>query len=61
VEEIFFIDIQRVADFNDIFVFGLRMYQFCFSCVFCELFECNIIAFEGAVKGIIVNDIIGIM
>jgi hypothetical protein len=38
------------------------MYQFYFSCVFCELFKYNVVAFtlhlSGGVKGIIVKVII---
>jgi hypothetical protein len=52
---------SRVAGFDDIFDFGLEMYQFYFSCVFCELFKCNTIAFErggGGVNGTIVKGFI---
>jgi hypothetical protein len=54
---------SRVAGFNDIIDFGLRIYLFYFSCVFCELFKCNVIAFEGGggVKGVIVKGIIVIL
>jgi hypothetical protein len=48
----------RVAGFDDIIDFELWMYQFHFSCVFCKLFKCNVIAFTLHLKGVGVKGII---
>jgi hypothetical protein len=42
---------SRVPDFEDIIVFGLWIYKFYFSCVFYELFKCNVIAFTLHLRG----------
>jgi hypothetical protein len=48
----------RVVGFDDIIDFELWMYQFYFSCVFCKLFKCNVIAFTLHLKGVGVKGII---
>jgi hypothetical protein len=44
---------SRVPSFKDIIVFGLRMYKFYFSCVFCEFFKYNVIAFMLHLRGVL--------